>query len=101
MHEDIATSATLLITHEPAGPSECAALCDGVLRKLGLEHIADYLTVEYFISDRCPPGLPLWEQDQIEAAHRDAPGSKFFTVLIESPEDDDEWSEVEDDDRII
>lgn len=90
MTEDIATSATLLITHEPAGPAEAYALCDGVLRKLGLDHIAEHLSVEYFVSDECPPGLPVHEYDQITAMHRDTPGSLYFTVLIESPEDEDE-----------
>ena len=45
------------------------------------------LSLSWFCCDRLPPasltGIPVFEIDQLNAHHRDAPGSVYFVVTVE------------------
>lgn len=85
--------ATSLITCAPAGPIETETLIAHTLTTMGLDPDDPQLYVQYFTSDELPPiGLPVWEEDQILAAKRDAgPDARFFTVMVSDEDEDPEY----------
>lgn len=73
----------MILTHRPS-----ETRCEDIAVELATQCGFADQRISWFISDTLPPvGFPVHENDQLEAYHRDHPGSVFMTVLMENDTD--------------